>query len=114
MNLDSRIKKISDIQTCVTADTSCIGEEGYFSYDLFSFQNLDDCHYAKLVDINYNYAESCFYTYDNGCYSELKQFCADKRTIYKYFLPVKCIRQSKSDKEIVYVKIYGDMYAVKD
>ena len=32
MNLDSRIKKISDIQTCVTADTSCMNNTQNVEY----------------------------------------------------------------------------------
>lgn len=44
MNLDSRIKKISDIQTCVTADISC-----FVRYEDFFMMNKPSLTMVKRM-----------------------------------------------------------------
>lgn len=50
--LDSRIKSVDDIQTCLKYDDVFINEEGYFAHTLSDFSNLEDCDFGKLVSVD--------------------------------------------------------------
>lgn len=50
--LDSRIRSLYDIQTCLEYDDKFLNEEGYFAHTLSDFSNLEDCDFGKLVSVD--------------------------------------------------------------
>lgn len=49
--LDSRIKSIDDVQTCLHYDDKYIGENGYFATDLSELSDLSGCLHSTLAQI---------------------------------------------------------------
>ena len=52
MELDKRIKSLSDILTCFDVERAkeFLGEKGYFAGDLYCFTDLQSCTYGTLTD----------------------------------------------------------------
>lgn len=52
MELDKRIKSLSDILTCFDIEKAkqFIGQNGYFAGDLYCFTDLQSCTYGTLTD----------------------------------------------------------------
>ena len=52
MELDKRIKALSDILTCFDIEKAkeFLGEKGYFAGDLYCFTDLQSCTYGTLTD----------------------------------------------------------------
>ena len=52
MELDKRIKSLSDILTCFDIERAkeFLGEKGYFAGDLYCFTDLQSCTYGTLTD----------------------------------------------------------------
>ena len=52
MELDKRIKSLSDILTCFDIEKAkeFLGEKGYFAGDLYCFTDLQSCNYGTLTD----------------------------------------------------------------
>ena len=52
MELDKRIKSLSDILTCFDVERAkeFLGEKGYFAGDLYCFTDLQSCYYGTLTD----------------------------------------------------------------
>lgn len=65
MELDKRIKALTDIITCFDGDKDrakqYIGQMGYFADDMMEFNRLSACTYGKLIDsgIDDNYPFKC-------------------------------------------------------
>lgn len=49
--LDTRIKSMDDVQTCLQYDDSYIGERGYFASDLSELSDLSSCLHDTLAQI---------------------------------------------------------------
>ena len=52
MELDKRIKSLSDVLTCFDVERAkeFLGEKGYFAGDLYCFTDLQSCYYGTLTD----------------------------------------------------------------
>ena len=52
MELDKRIKALSDVLTCFDIEKAkeFLGEKGYFAGDLYCFTDLQSCTYGTLTD----------------------------------------------------------------
>lgn len=72
--LDSRIKSVDDIQTCLEYDDKFINEEGYFADLLQDFSDLDNCDYGRLTNVE----KVPYYT---------NAFTRDGKSSYVFFLP---------------------------
>lgn len=53
MNLDKRIKALSDILTCFDIEKAkqFIGQKGYFANDLYCFSVVETCYYDTLAEV---------------------------------------------------------------
>ena len=79
MNLDKRIKEMSDILTVVNKGiaSNFIGKDGYFGNSILDFQRLDKCYHGELTGLIRD-TDRCFEYED----------CAEKgRPGYSYFIP---------------------------
>ena len=79
MNLDKRIKEMSDVLTVVNFGiaSNFIGKDGYFGNSILDFQRLDTCYHGELTGLIHN-TDRCFEYED----------CAEHgRPGYSYFIP---------------------------
>lgn len=90
MELDKRIKTITDILTVVNSDLKgIIGKTGYFGNSIMDFKRLDTCEYGELTGIIRN-TDRCF-EYEN---------CADSgRQGYCYFIPEYYLNPVEPEKK---------------
>ena len=89
MELDKRIKALTDIITCFKEDRSraekCIGQNGYFADDMMSFNNLEGCIYGKLEAI---------------CIGEDYPFkCVPADIHYAFFIPESVLKPKEKEKK---------------
>ena len=75
MELDKRIKSLSDILTCFDIERAkeFLGEKGHFAGDLYCFTDLPTCPYGTLADV-FDDQDDTFRRKEDGIY-------------YPYFVP---------------------------
>ena len=75
MELDKRIRALSDILTCFDVERAkeFLGEKGYFAGDLYYFTDLGSCTYGTLADV-FDDQDDTFRRKEDGIY-------------YPYFVP---------------------------
>jgi hypothetical protein len=82
--LDDRIKSIDDIQTIIHNDHDFIGCKGFFFDDFVQTQDLIECDYGTLVNINGESEDHCFKARDkNG---------NERIGYYRFFIPEKLLK----------------------
>lgn len=91
MNLDKRIKKLSDILTCfdVKEAGQFLGQEGYFVDCLASYRNLGNRAYGTLTEIK-----------DSDC-----PFKMGNNNYWRFFLPESRLKPVETDEKIDEVSI---------
>ena len=80
INLDTRIRDISDVQTILNYDDNYIRTGGFFANSIRELWNLDECYRGFLDEIlEYCYRENdeIFVTYDKG-----------NKLTFRYFIPM--------------------------
>ena len=79
MNLDKRIKEMSDVLTVVDFGiaSNFIGQNGYFGNSILDFQRLDTCYHGELTGLIRN-TDRCF---------EYEDCSESGRPGYNYFIP---------------------------
>lgn len=89
MELDKRIKALTDIITCFKEDRSraekCIGQNGYFADDMMNFNNLEGCIYGKLE----NYVIDEDYPFK----------CMPADIHYAFFIPESVLKPKEKEKQ---------------
>lgn len=70
MNLDKRIKALSDILTCFDNEKakSFIGQKGYFTNDLYRFSDVLSCYYDTLTNVKDNDDDNYLFKDDDNHY----------------------------------------------
>lgn len=84
--LDKRIRDFSDVQTAIRFNDELIGEKGYFTCDLTELQDLTECTYSELAEVDTSGNDNIFRTprdVKNG-YSG-----------YSFFIPEKLLQEVK-------------------
>lgn len=68
MNLDKRIKALSDILTCFDNEKakSFIGQKGYFTDDLYRFSDVLSCYYDTLTNVKDNNDDNYLFKDDDN------------------------------------------------
>lgn len=90
MELDKRIKTITDILTVVNSDLKgIIGKTGYFGNSIMDFKRLDTCEYGELTGIIRN-TDRCF-EYENCAESGRQGYC--------YFIPEYYLNPVEPEKK---------------
>lgn len=90
MELDKRIKTITDILTVVNSDLKgIIGQTGYFGNSIMDFKRLDTCEYGELTGIIRN-TDRCF-EYENCAESGRQGYC--------YFIPEYYLNPVEPEKK---------------
>ena len=79
MKIDNKVKDNYKIFTCFDTEQAkrYVGTTGYFTDDISDFNNLDDCYYDTLDDVDDN-SSSSFLIRDFSKY-------------FTFFLPENCI-----------------------
>lgn len=107
MELDKRIKTITDILTVVNSDLKgIIGKTGYFGNSIMDFKRLDTCEHGELTGIIRN-TDRCF-EYEN---------CADSgRQGYCYFIPEYYLNPVEPEKKYRAFSLneFSELYAIGD
>lgn len=107
MELDKRIKTITDILTVVNSDLKgIIGKTGYFGNSIMDFKRLDTCEHGELTGIIRN-TDRCF-EYEN---------CADSgRQGYCYFIPEYYLNPVEPEKKhrAFSLNEFSELYAIGD
>ena len=83
MELDKRIKALSDILTCFDVERAkeFLGEKGYFAGDLYCFTDLRSCYYGTLTD---------------ACDDQAGPFhMREDNTYHQHFIPECLLRQAE-------------------
>lgn len=78
MELDKRIRSITDIQSVLNSNKGIIGRKGYFAENIKEFKDLSRCKYNVVHD--YREDDRCF------CYTLYFTHGQDN-TWYPYFIP---------------------------
>jgi len=60
--LDKRIRDFSDVQTAIRFNDELIGEKGYFTCDLTELQDLTECTYSELAEVDTSGDDNIFRT----------------------------------------------------
>lgn len=79
MELDKRIRDITDIKSVINSNKELIGKKGYFANSIGKFKDLSTCQYGIVHD----------YKEDDKCFCDFHFYTnrANESTWYSYFVP---------------------------
>ena len=86
MELDPRIKSLSDILTCFDVERAkeFLGEKGYFAGDLYCFTDLPSCTYGTLTGVCDDQAGTFHMREDNAYHQHFIPECSLKSKEKQY------------------------------
>lgn len=85
MNLDKRIKSLSDVLTCFDTEQAkqFKGEKGYFADALGEFKNLKGCKYGELIECEHD----SYYPY----------WCRCRSPGYAFYIPESILKLEEKE-----------------
>ena len=92
MNLDKRIKALTDIQSVTDGchDWELMNKKGYFAESITEFENLKKCVYAEYI--GYREHERCFNYWDEKDGKDYTHYA-------RYFIPEDSLLPEESEKK---------------
>ena len=105
IKLDKRIKDFSDVQTAIRYNDDLIGEKGYFTCDLVDLQDLTDCEYSELAEIETSLNDNIFRT---------PRDVKIGRSGYSFFVPESPLRPVEKKYRAFTLREFLERYKVGD
>jgi len=100
MEIDKRIKSLSDILTCFDNEKAkqYVDQKGYFAGKLYCFRDIQHCDYGTLSDVCDGRAE----VFQKG------------ETLYPFFIPERFLKPTEKKSRPLILDEFKDRFAIGD